>query len=361
MNSAALRVLIVGSGFGCRIQVPALRAAGFDVVGLVGTDAKRTAERAVANGVGQAFTDLDAAIKQTSAVAVAVATPPHTHAPLVLKAISRGCHVLCEKPFAMDAAEARTMLEAAERARVVHVLGNEFRWAPERAMVKRLIAEGAIGEPRFITLTQFFQYVASPDTELPAWWLDKRAGGGWLGAWGSHVVDWVRTWLGEFASLSASLPVISAPEGGAEDSYIVRFRLANGVEGALQQTAGAWGPLAAMVRVAGTKGAIWFDNGAVWMADRNGSREVAIAPDLALPPPPPASTDPRQQTPEWQMLAYVELAPYMKLGEWWRAAIEGRPTTGPIQPATFADGVAAMIVLDAIRKSAANGGAVVNL
>ena len=57
-----LKALVVGSGFGCRIQVPALRGARFEVVCLVGADAARTCERAAANGVPLAFTDLAQAI-----------------------------------------------------------------------------------------------------------------------------------------------------------------------------------------------------------------------------------------------------------------------------------------------------------
>src|SRR5262245_23150616 len=59
--------LVVGTGFGCRIHVPALRAAGFEVVGLVGTDADRTRRRAESNGVAQVFTDLNDAIARTGA------------------------------------------------------------------------------------------------------------------------------------------------------------------------------------------------------------------------------------------------------------------------------------------------------
>src|SRR3984893_12900142 len=94
--------LVVGTGFGCRIHIPALRAAGFEVVGLVGTDAERTRRRAEGRGGAQAFTDRDQAITLTGATVVTVATPQHTHGPLSMIAISRGCHILCEKPFARD-------------------------------------------------------------------------------------------------------------------------------------------------------------------------------------------------------------------------------------------------------------------
>src|SRR5690606_33292026 len=146
--------LVVGTGFGCRIHVPALRAAGFEVVGLVGTNPERLARRAEKNGIARTFTDLDEAIARTGAQVVTIATPPNTHAELTLAAIARGCHVVCEKPFAFDAAEGQAMLDAAEKAGVVHMVAHEFRWLPDRALFGRAIAEGLIGEPRFLVLDQ---------------------------------------------------------------------------------------------------------------------------------------------------------------------------------------------------------------
>ena len=348
--------VVVGSGFGCRIQIPALKAAGFEVSALVGTDPERTAERARANGVPLAFTDLDEAIRQTGATVVTVATPPDTHAPMVHKAIGHGCHVLCEKPFAMNVAEGRAMLEAAEAAGVIHALGYEFRWDPARAAAERLIAEGAIGEPRIATFTQFMHYAGNPYVDLPDWWLNEKSGGGWLGAWGSHLVDWVHTWLGDFTKLSAALPSVGTDPGEAEDSYIVRFELANGLQGTFQQSSGAWGPPAAMNRVAGTRGTLWIEGESVQMADAEGERTAEIPGEFALPPMPSLSDeDPRRQTPEWQMLTQVELPAYIRLCETLRNAIEGEDQ-GPVAMATFADGVRAMVVLDAIRRSAELGG-----
>jgi predicted dehydrogenase len=347
-------VLVVGTGFGCRIHVPALRAAGFDVVGLVGTSAERTRDRAASVDVPHAFTDLEDAIVRTGAKVVSVATPPHTHAPLSMIAISRGCHVLCEKPFAMNAVEARLMFEAAERAGVVHVLGHQFRWQPERAMVARAIAEGLIGRPRFLTLASFLPLLASPEAKMPRWWFETQSGGGWLGAQGSHLIDQVRVWLGEFESLSAALPIISAREAVAEDSYVLRFRLINGVEGILQHTAGAWGQPTNIARVAGTMGTVWSEGGVVKVADRSGTRELSTPRDLA-PPPPTANEDPRQR------LSRLEIDPYKRLCGALRAAMDGKPLTSAVPVPTFADGVAEMLVMDAIRASAASGGALVKL
>jgi predicted dehydrogenase len=356
MNSVSKPpALVAGTGFGCRVHVPALRAAGFEVAGLVGTDAERTRRRAESSGVPQAFTDLDEAIRRTGASVVTVATPPNTHGPLSMIAISRGCHILCEKPLARDAGEARAMLDAARRASVIHLVGHEFRWTPDRALFARAIAEGLIGKPKLATLVSHMALVASSEAKMPPWWFDEQAGGGWLGAHGSHVIDQVRTSVGEFVSLSATLPTVSAREGVAEDSYAVRFQTANGAEGVLQHTAGAWGPMTGMTRVAGTEGTVWIESGTVKVADRNGTRDLPVPADLMLPPPPPPSDDPRQRPPG------VELSAFTRLCEVLRAAMDGGAPATTVPVPTFADGVACMEVLDAIRKSAAKGGELVRL
>ncbi len=357
MTKAAIPTLVVGTGFGCRVQVPALRAAGFDVVGLVGSNLTRTAERAEANGITGFFTDLDEAITRTGAIAVAIATPPETHGPLTLAAIRRGCHVLCEKPFARDATEARSMLGAAEQAGVAHVVGHEFRWSPDRRLLAQAVAQGQIGEPRLATFTSFIPYLVSSEVDMPGWWFDLESGGGWLGAAGSHLIDQIRVTLGEFESLSASLQTLGPNQTGADDSFVFRFRLKSGAEGVVQQTAAAWGEPLDIIRIAGSNGSVWMDQGAVRTGGASGTRTLPPPPELALPPMPPVGTDPRQQSPKWQMLTKLELPGYFRLCDGFRALIEGREPSQSVPLPTFADGLACMEVLDAIRASAANGGA----
>jgi len=349
------RAVVAGSGFGCRVHVPALRAAGFDVVALVGRDAAKTERRAERAGITRACASLEDALALGGIDAVTIATPPHTHAELAITAVEAGSHVLCEKPFATDTAQAEAMLDTAVAAGVCHLVGHEFRWASDRATVGRAIADGRIGEPRLATLVSYVPLVADPDTRTPPWWFDPSAGGGWLGASGSHVVDQIRTWLGELTEVSARLNVVSAREGGAEDSFTVRFRLASGAEGILQQTAAAWGPLAGMTRVAGSRGTVWIDGDEPWLADADGMRRLEVPADLVLPGPPGESDDPRHR------FTHLELGPFTRLCEVLRAGVEGRPLPDAVPVPTFADGVAEMRVLDAIRASAADGGATVSL
>ncbi len=356
MSGAQLKALVAGTGFGCRIQVPALRGAGFEVVGLIGSDPARTAERAAANGISGAFTDLGAAIAATGADVVAISTPPHSHGALTLQALSRGCHVLCEKPFARDVSEAKVMLAAAEGAGKVHMLGHEFRYIPQRAAVGWAIDQGLIGEPRTVSMVQLLPHIPVYESQMPGWWFDPAEGGGWLGASMPHLADQLRTWLGEFTSLSASLGAVTLRRGPVDDTFSLRFGMEGGIEGVIQYCAGVYGPMMDLAHVAGTEGSIWTEGAGIKIADRNGTRDHPIPDELALPPAPLVGGDPRHQEARWRSLVAIELAPYTMLCRAFRAEILGEPSPSPVVPATFADGVAAMEVIDAVRTSAREGG-----
>ena len=344
--------VVVGTGFGARVHVPALRAAGFDVLALVGRDPDRTARRAERLEVEYSCTALADALAIPGIDAVTIAAPPAAHAPLAIEACDAGRHVICEKPFALDAAEAAAMVTAADGAGVTALVGHEFRWAPDRAGAARAIADGLIGAPRMATFVQYVPLVADPDAKVPEWWFDAGRGGGWLGASGSHLVDQVRTWLGEIASVSATLPTV-ANRNGAEDSFSVRMTLRDGADVVIQQTAASWTPgVIGVSAVAGTDGTLEIGADGVWLSDRSGRRQLAVPSDLALPDAPGASDDPRHR------YTHLELGPYTRLCEALRAGVEGRAIRSAVPVPTFADGLACMQVLDAIRASAAAGGAV---
>jgi predicted dehydrogenase len=344
---------VVGTGFGARVHVPALRAAGFDVIALVGRDPDRTARRAERLGIPHAPTSLADALALPGVDAVTIAAPPAAHAALAIEACTAGRHVICEKPFALDANEAAAMLEAAEGAGVTALVGHEFRWATDRAVAARAIHDGLIGEPRMATLVQYVPLVADPDARVPEWWFDAARGGGWLGASGSHIVDQVRTWFGEVATVSATLPTV-ARRDGAEDAFAVRMTMHSGVEVVLQQTAASWtANVVGVSVVAGTDGTLEIGADGVAVSDRSGRRVLEVPGDLALPEAPGTSDDPRHR------YTHLELGPYTRLCEALRAGAEGTPVPDRVPIPTFADGLAGMQVLDAIRASSAAGGAVV--
>src|SRR5437764_1741064 len=97
MAGNGLTAAVVGTGFGVLTHVRALRAAGYDVQALVGRDPDKTADRAQRCSIPRPCTSLAAALGATAAGngdgdsggvdVVAIATPPHTHAPLVIEAV----------------------------------------------------------------------------------------------------------------------------------------------------------------------------------------------------------------------------------------------------------------------------------
>jgi predicted dehydrogenase len=312
-------VAVVGTGFGCLTHVRALRAAGFDVQALVGRDPVKTAERAQRFAIPSACTSVPDALSLAGVDAVTIATPPHSHAAIAHEAIAAGKHVLCEKPFTRDAAEARGLLAAAERAGVVHILGAEMRFSPGQALLTQVVRSGAIGDARLATFLMHIPLLADAAGEVPDWWSDAQAGGGWLGAHAPHVIDQVRTTVGEIVGVSASLPHIVERAWSVEDAYLVSFRTATGAAGTMQSVAADHGPML-----------------------------------FAAPEPPPADL---LATAYDQLHAFgIDYGPYVRLCEHFLARIEGRTPPAGAEAATFADGVANMAVLDAIRASDAAGG-----
>ena len=313
MNQDNLGAIVVGTGFGILTHTRALRAAGFDVRGLVGRNPAKTAERAKGAGIPNAATSLAEALALPGVDVVAVATPPHSHCEIVLESIAAGKHIVCEKPFARNAAEGQRMLDAAEAAGIVHLLGTEFRWSTGQALATRAIRAGVIGEPRLATFLLQLPTLADPAGEVPSWWSDAREGGGWLGAFASHVIDQIRVTLGEFEGVSASLSVLSERDWTADDTYTVHFRTTSGADGVIQSSAATWGPPLFTTRIAGSKGTLWIEGDHVQVADRDGQRSLDIPEDLRNDAPIPPPSELLHTTYDMMHSMGIDLAPYTKL------------------------------------------------
>jgi predicted dehydrogenase len=343
-------VAVVGRRFGCRVQVPALRAAGFEVVALVGRDQGPTTHKAGKLGIPHACGSLTDALALPGVDAVAIATPPHTHFDLALEAVEAARHVLCEKPFTGDADQAAQLVDARERADVVGALGHEFRWNPARAAIGAAITSGAIGTPKLATVVEYSPFLLHTDDSLamPSWF-EEPGIGGWLGANGSHTLDQLRQWLGPFRSVSASMLVTAAGDRKVEDAYSARFTMGEGVELVLQNVGAAWAAQG-LVSVTGSRGTIGIDDGRAWIADADGRRPLA-APDGTA-----TIGTGRVDDEDLATLGDYELRHYERLAAAFLAAIEGRELESPVPLPTFTDGLGVMRAMDAMRASSAAGG-----
>ena len=362
MSRNPLRAAIVGTGFGLFTHSRALREAGFEVRAIVGRDAKRTATRAAPLGIPLASDSLREVLEDPAIRLVTVATPPHAHFASVMEAIAAGRHVVCEKPFARDAAEARAMRDAAHAAGVHHMLGAEFRFDSAQALLRRVVRSGAIGGARHFLRIYHQHGNPDPAEKLADWWEDESQGGGFLGAFGSHMFDQIDHLFGPIRRVSAQLQTLAPgrPRRTADDCYSVQFEAGEGVHGTLIAAQVAPGPLVMATKVVGTAGGAWIQSGAaygdpeqVWIADAAGSRQVPMPPELVNPPPTPFPHAELIQTEQdrWHTMGF-DVAPYARLFAEMRARIEGAEPAIPERAATFDDAVRGQAVLDAARRSA---------
>ena len=180
---------IIGTGFARRIQIPAFLACDAARVVSIASGHKENAEAAAREfGISHATSDWRETVRHPDVDLVCITTPPVLHREMTLAAIDAGKHVLCEKPMAMDAAEAEDMTSAAVGKPVFALIDHELRYQPGRILARQMLRDGVIGRVRHAKC--IFQAPHRGDPGLPwNWWSDADAGGGALGAIASHVID----------------------------------------------------------------------------------------------------------------------------------------------------------------------------
>jgi predicted dehydrogenase len=348
-----MKVGIIGASFARAAYLPALRhVEGAEVVAIASgrlSSAKAAAEEF---GVAQAYDDWAAMLDAHALDLVCIATPTVLHAPQTLAALAKGAHVICEKPTAMDAAEARAMWDAAEAAGRVHMIDHELRFNPNRARIAAMIANGDLGEIRHVNIANIGNSWADPGSRPKGdWWSDAAQGGGRLGANGSHQVDILRFWLGEVALVTGAAPVMvpGRVDKATGESWIataddVAWFTLNMASGALAQvfmSGVAAHNIGNLTQVFGSKGTITLDNAdeKLWFAKAGQGFEEITEDD-------PNARLPGLNKGIWN----VSVVALMQ-----EAAAAIREGRAPARGATFRDGFLNQRVLDAVRLSGAQG------
>jgi predicted dehydrogenase len=152
--------------------------------------------------VKRTFADYRSAIADPAVDAVIIATPNFMHPPIAQAAIAAGKHVLCEKPLALNAADALEMYRSAERAGVRHMTAFTYRFVPAMRYMKHLIDSGAVGQPYHFRARRFQDWGTRP-----LGWRQVRslAGSGEIGDMLSHRIDYGHHLIGPMRRLVASL------------------------------------------------------------------------------------------------------------------------------------------------------------
>ena len=186
---SALRVGIVGSGFGGTVHAPAFALhPRFEVVAIASpSSAERVARE---RKIPHSFDSVDAMLAGVELDVVSVASPPFDHHRSALAALAAGKHVLCEKPLALSVAQAEEMVAASERAGTVAAVAFEFRYVPAVVALKELVDNGHAGALREIEVSRLSRELLERSTAFPRfWWFSREYGGGVASSTMPHFFD----------------------------------------------------------------------------------------------------------------------------------------------------------------------------
>ncbi|MGQ9609263.1 MAG: Gfo/Idh/MocA family protein [bacterium] len=137
-------------------------------------------------------------VKRDDIDLIDITAPSNAHKEIGIAAAEAGKHVFCEKPLALNLADAREMLKAVEKAGVKHMINFNYRTAPAVALAKKMIDDGLIGKIYHFRGVYLQDWIISPDFPI-VWRLDKNvAGSGSHGDLNAHIIDIARFLVGEF-------------------------------------------------------------------------------------------------------------------------------------------------------------------
>jgi predicted dehydrogenase len=249
---------IIGCGDVTEIKSgPALqKVEGSELIAVMRRDGAKAADYAKRHGVPRWYDDADRLIADPDVNAVYVATPPSTHADYCLRAAAAGKPVYVEKPMACTVEECQSMIDGCRAAGVKLFVAYYRRCQPRFLKVKELLAEGAIGAVRAVSI---FHCRPATAGELSGadWRADPAiSGGGLLVDLASHTLDLLDHLLGSIDSATGAAVNLGG-RYNAEDTVAGHFRFNCGAVGA-----GTWcftaGVARDAVEILGERGAIHF-------------------------------------------------------------------------------------------------------
>lgn len=370
---AKIRVGFIGYGGIGRVHALAYRAIPFyyglpaDSIQLaaVATAREETAKQAAAEIGCDVFTgDYRRLLARDDIDAVDICTPNHVHQEIALAAAKASKHIYCEKPMAMNAAEAQSMTQAVEAAGVKAQMTFNFRFFPAITRAKQLMRAGFVG--RVFSFRGRYHRSSYISADKPLSWRLQRemTGGGALFDLGSHILDLLVYLLGDFASVYGTLetfikerPVAPGAQEKApvdvDDIALLHTRLPDGGLGTVEISrmgTGATNDL--MVEIFGDKGAIRFDlNEPAWLyvydirdddkptGGQRGFRKIEAVQRYD-----------GQRAPDWTMTPDFVRTHAECQYQFIRSIWDDRPPSP-----SFADGLHVQKIMEAAQRSAQNG------
>jgi predicted dehydrogenase len=223
MMSEMLRIGLIGAGAIGRAHLATFRhIQGVRVAGVADPAIERAHELAALVGA-EAHADYRALLGAVDAAWIC--TPPRLHPEQALACADAGAHVFCEKPIALDLAEADRMIAATRRAGVHLMIGQVIRYYPETVLLKQLVDAGELGEP-VVALGR--RMLAAPPALWTDWRRDVALSGGFAVDSAIHEVDTIRFLAGEVASVYARVAHGDPGSPSVDTDLRALLTLANG-------------------------------------------------------------------------------------------------------------------------------------
>jgi predicted dehydrogenase len=352
-----IKVGVIGGGFG-RNHILAFQVCdNVEVTAFCQRTQSSAEEIAREFRIPNVFTDYRQLLALKELDAISISAPPHLHCPMALEAFSRGLHVLCEKPLAMNVQEAAIMLAKAQASNRIHMTAFNFRFIPALRRMKELLEEGYVGNRIFhLDATWLTEMRMAPGAH-PGWRFSKETAGiGALGDTGVHLIDLVRWLAADFSRVCGHAAIFNRqgrPAGGAqqepvtvEDSCVFMAELKNGAQATIHASGVARGSIFQSIRIFGNDGVLSVDidrKGPDWAVGKlfGAQGERANLQPLAIPE---------------KFLQGLNLSDPTRLqGEFIFSHLTRRFVhairTGEEAAPTFHEGVEAQIVIDAVLKS----------
>jgi len=260
-----LNVAMIGSGFMGRAHSNAFLQAGrfFDTpyglrLKVVCARRRGAVEDFAANwGWEEPQTEWQSVVARKDVDIVDICAPNHMHAPIAVAAAEAGKMVLCEKPLAINLAEAERMAEAARR--VPNLVWFNYRRVPAIALARQLVGQGTIGKPFHYRATYLQSWGGDPAVANAWRFRQAEAGSGAMGDLLAHSLDLALLLNGPVTEVSSLLQTF-VPEREVDDAVLTLARFANGSVGSLEATRFATGCLNRnYFEIHGSHGAIRFN------------------------------------------------------------------------------------------------------